>query len=167
MWQPPARIYYIFKKAGSEHKNNMGVERLTMSSQSLIAFIGGYTGPSYRIEKAGDVIKYIAWEYGYSNPKEIIVEPTSKQWESFWKVCKDIGVDTWATKYPNPGICDGTSWEIKIHSEHFSASSSGDNSFPDDDDPEYADYKKRYGYSRPFRRTLLAIRRLIGGLSFQ
>lgn len=133
----------------------------------LVISIGGYTGRSYRIERVDHAIKYTAWQYGYSDPKETIVEPTPEQWKSFWKVCKDIGIGEWEIEYPNPGVVDGTQWEINIQGDTFAASSSGDNAFPDDNDPEYVDYEERYGYPRSFRRFLLAVRRLIGWLPFE
>jgi len=64
-------------------------------------------------------------------------------------------------------LTDGTQWEIKIQGNTIAVSASGDNAFPDDNDPEYADYEERYGYPRPFRRFLLAVRRLIGWLPFE
>lgn len=138
-----------------------------MSFYLLEVSIGGYRGKSYRVENLDNSVKYTAWESGYSNPKETLLKPTDEQWASFWRVCKDIGIDEWAEEYSNPDLVDGTQWEIKIQYDTFTACSSGENAFPEENNSKYTDYEERYGYPRPFRRFLLAVRRLIGWLPFE
>jgi hypothetical protein len=116
----------------------------------LKLYIGGAPfAPSYAVEWEGGTLKYRARSgEGGEAVREIV--PTTDQWEAFWSALDHAGVWKWKTRYPNPGILDGTMWSIEIEREGRSISGRGDNASP-----------------RSFRTFVEAIRSLLGGLHFE
>ena len=114
-------------------------------------YINGFFGTSYTVELEGETLRYQAVsEEGHQEVKT--VTPTSKQWETFWSTLERIGVWNWKSDYPNPGILDGTQWDITLEYSGRTVTSQGDNAYPNE---------------KAFNAFLDAISRLIGGLPFE
>ena len=129
--------------------------------------IGGYFGPSYSI-RSNDC-RTVIYEYrlnGESSARSEEITPSTKQWRSFWNVCSDIGIGLWKEQYVNDDIVDGVGWSLAVDCGSFKVRSSGSNDFPGSDLPGGEDNKGQDGYPRPFRRLLLAVRKLIGNRKF-
>lgn len=117
--------------------------------------IGGFTGSSFSIENSENGLRYASFDYGYSlNSTEEIV-PTVEEWQAFKRALDKIGVWEWEHEYPNPGICDGTSWCVKIRWGNMNVFSHGSNNYPGRDHN-----------SSEFEAFLKAVRKLIGGKDF-
>ena len=117
--------------------------------------IGGYMGNSYSIEKTGNTLLYKYYDYGYELKATETILPSCSQWKSLGRTLDKIGIWEWETEYPNPGICDGTSWSVEIEWGDKKILTHGDNNYPD------GNYD-----SNEFQAFIRAIRRLIGGKEF-
>jgi len=53
-------------------------------------------------------------ESEYHPENEIRITPPAKSWKSFWKTCNRIGIWDWREHYEEPGVCDGTGWDVHI-----------------------------------------------------
>ena len=96
------------------------------------ASVGGYFGPSYLvvIDLEGLNTNWIHWEEGKeieTYQKKITVEAAA----SFIDQLKSVNLLNWKRKYENPGIRDGTGWQIEIYRKGRDLIKSGDNAFPD------------------------------------
>jgi len=90
------------------------------------------------------------------------IEPTEAQWKAFRAALDRIDVWRWGRRYANPGICDGTQWEVLVAYADKKVRSSGDNNYPNDDGSPSG----RPGGSRAFARFARAIKALLGGKEF-
>ena len=118
----------------------------------LNAAIGGYFGPSSRIEWDGDNLYYLfnpSAHAGEPGTEKILVKVKESDWEKFHDSLYKIGVWNWEERYENPEILDGTSWGFEAVYSDKSLKSSGSNSFP-----------------KRFNSLLEAISKLTNGLSF-
>jgi len=124
--------------------------------------IGGYFGPSYNLQWDGSTLDYE--EYGDHNGfvRKSALTPTDKEWKRFWLACDRAALWRWKKSYDNPDIVDGTNWSIHIKILHREIKSRGSNAFPaEENQADCGDYP------RPFRIFLRAVKKLIGGLSFE
>jgi len=100
--------------------------------KGIKASVGGYFGPSYLvvIDLEGLNTNWIHWEEGKeieTYQKKITVETAA----SFIDQLKSVNLLKWKETYENPGILDGTGWEIEIYTKGRDLYKSGDNAFPD------------------------------------
>lgn len=91
-----------------------------------------------------------------------IITPSAQQWKDFRTALDDVGVWNWLGEYPNPGVYDGSYWELKISYADRKLMSIGDNNYPTaggapSGAPEY---------TRSFRRLIKAVKALIGKRKF-
>ncbi len=112
-------------------------------------YSGGYMGPSFSVEKDGDVLIYKTYGEGYSikNAQKIKLSP--KKWKKISDVCNEIGIWEWKPRYENPEIMDGSSWRVFIELADIKLDSSGSNDGPDNLDI-----------------LLKSVRELLGGADF-
>lgn len=108
------------------------------------ASIGGYTGNSYQVTLIADnLLEYIAFDVGYSNPQTTLIPITATGWQSFIQELEKIGVPDWKSQYENIPfeidgkiidleIMDGTNWHLEIITTTWKKQSGGSNSYPDD-----------------------------------
>ena len=75
---------------------------------------GGYGGPSFSVEKDGEVLVYKIFKSGYSLKKTQKILPTPKEWKIFLDSCDRIRIWEWHPRYEEPGILDGSSWRVII-----------------------------------------------------
>ncbi|WP_155887697.1 ImmA/IrrE family metallo-endopeptidase [Paucidesulfovibrio longus] len=138
-------------------------EQEGLAPDDFMVFVGGYMGKSYRVSLEAGLLRYEVLGYGYHPENTQIVPVAAKNWERFWRACDKCGVWGWLPDYPNPGVADGTQWEVQIRTSFRAIRTRGDNAFPavqDRDDCCGED-------SAVFDRFLRAVSKLVGGLPFE
>jgi hypothetical protein len=100
--------------------------------KGIKAFVGGYFGGSYLviIDLKGLNINWVHWEEGKeieTYQKKIRVKTA----ERFIDQLKSVNLLDWKRRYENPGVLDGTGWQVEILREGRNLVKSGDNAFPD------------------------------------
>ena len=114
----------MIDKANNQQKKRYGkLSRLEVHS-------GGYMGPSFSIEKDGNVLLYKTYGSGYSLKKTEKFKPSAQEWSRFWKTCDQIGIWEWQPRYENLTVNDGFSWRVFIEFDHKKFESSGSNDVP-------------------------------------
>lgn len=88
-------------------------------------------GPSFSVEKDGDVLIYKTYGKGYSVKNAQKIEPSPKKWKKIVNLCNEIGIWEWKPRYENPEIMDGSSWRVLIEIADIKLDSSGSNDGPD------------------------------------
>jgi hypothetical protein len=127
------------------------------------AIIGGFLGSTYVVELRDGALHYTEKKGRDAVTSSATVIPTSAQWQEFRKTIDELNIWQWHAQYPNRGTMDGTQWSLKIAYADRALKTHGDNNYPDangapsdNSDP-----------SKSFNRYLGAIRKLIGGRSFE
>jgi hypothetical protein len=131
--------------------------------KTLRISVGGYTGPSYSVELCAGKLRYIATEYGHTNPRSEFIAPTEEQWSQFRAALDSCRVWQWRPHYPNPGVEDGTLWSIEVAYEDATVLSHGDNSYPKANGKP----SENPDGSRVFNRLMKAVQALLGGRPFR
>ncbi len=93
--------------------------------KKLEFFIGGYSGPCYRVSLRGSEIVY-----SHSGYPEVALQPSIRKWLNFKKKIDNIGVWDWDEDYHNPNVLDGTQWELVIDYGDQKIKSYGSNLYP-------------------------------------
>ena len=128
----------------------------------LSLYIGGYPGPYYTVRLSRRTLWYEAQTVNAEPPTKEKVPVTPEGWQTFREALDAIGVWRWQEDYPNPGVCDGTSWAATLEYADRSVASGGSNNYP------RAKGAPSGGAStRPFARFLEAVRALLGGREFR
>jgi hypothetical protein len=121
------------------------------------AYIGGFFGPSYRIELNDGVVTY------YRNKERLTITPTPVQWYDFRQALDQLKVWRWRTNYPSQGTADGTQWSLEIAYGDHALKSSGSNNYPDlNGEPN-----NKPQWTQTFGFYLAAVRKLIGDKNFE
>lgn len=129
------------------------------------AFIGGYMGPSYRVELRDGLIEYTRSGDAYETEETAEIEPTDDQWAPFLNVLDDV--DFWNRKrrYEDSQILDGTHWTIRIAVHGRRHESSGSNDYPGPSLEEQL--SEGATDERPFKQFTAAVEELLGGRDFR
>ena len=93
-------------------------------------YIGGYSGPNHSVKFENGILNYQFCKIYGQPDKEVSAVPTNRKWLNFRKKLDAIDVWQWQSDYPNPGVCDGTQWELEIDYGVKKIKSSGDNAYP-------------------------------------
>ena len=135
--------------------------------RALHLMIGGFTGPSYRVDLEGDTLTYRALRHEMVAAKLKEVEtkkqimPTEEQWRQFAKALDEAQVGRWRGSYPAPaGLADGTQWSVALEWAGWSVRSSGSNNFPGKPLPE-----RQWGDQ--FDKYVAGVKALLDGEEFQ
>ena len=131
--------------------------------KTLRISVGGYTGSSYSVELCDGKLRYEATEYGHANPRSEVIAPTEEQWAQFRSALDSCRVWQWQPDYPNPGVTDGTRWEVEVVYDDAALLSHGDNNYPKAGGKPSGDAEG----SREFSRLMRAVRALLGGRPFR
>lgn len=140
----------------------MGADERSPLPARFTARIGGFLGASYGVELRDGALLYTSSESGRRNQKHATLTPTAAQWRDFRQTLDDLKVWQWRADYPRQGTVDGTQWMLDIAYADRSLTAHGDNNYPDaagkpNGSPDSTE---------PFNRYLAAIKKLIGGKSF-
>ncbi len=121
---------------------------------------GGGFGSSYRVRWIGAGLAHLYFED--REVKEVrFRSPSKRQWVSFWDQVEKLGVWDWLPEYPNPGVTDGTGWDVDLQYGGRSVESGGSNNFPVN-----GEMSNDPNTSPQFRKFCAAVRRLLGDLPF-
>ena len=123
-----------------------------MSTKKLKVFetwIGGYLGPSYRVELREGEILYEVYERGYELHSSEILRPDEAAWGRFVGSLRKLSVWDWDERYLGIDGPDGTTWYVVVGDTRRKVVSRGLNAYP----PGFIDY-------------LRSVRRLIEGRQF-
>jgi hypothetical protein len=127
------------------------------------AYVGGFMGASYTVDLRDGVLAYASSESGHRNEKHAKITPTPGEWRDFRRTLDDLNVWQWRADYPSQGTADGTQWSLHIAYVDRTLNTHGDNSYPD----ASGSPNGKSAPTKPFQRYLAAIRKLIGGRSFE
>ena len=101
--------------------------------KGIKALVGGYFGASYLviIDLEGLKINWVHWEEGeeIATCKKKIRGKTA---ERFIDQLKSVNLLDWKRRYENPGVLDGTGWQVEIYREGRDLVKSGNNAFPNE-----------------------------------
>ncbi|MFW5693807.1 MAG: hypothetical protein ACOCYB_01465 [Alkalispirochaeta sp.] len=113
------------------------------------AWVGGYVGPSYKVELSEDTVTYQVFEQGYEPYLTEEIVPDAAQWSQFLNDVAGSGVWEWRPRYKGTDSADGTTWYVAITAGTHSVTSRGLNHYP----PGFVDFMR-------------AVRRLLDGRQF-
>lgn len=128
------------------------------------ASIGGYMGPSYRVELEDGVLIYTKMGRGSEEQQVVELQPTDEDWSEFLETLDDIDVWSWKKRYENPGVCDGTSWSFRIAVDDRKLETSGNNAYPGLSHTEA--FERNEPSHAPFDAFTEALQTLVGGRKF-
>ncbi|MEX2442394.1 MAG: hypothetical protein WD492_02230 [Alkalispirochaeta sp.] len=115
----------------------------------LEAWVGGYVGPSYKIELQDGVVSYEVFEQGYELHASEEIRPENAQWGHFLNEISMCGVWEWNPRYKGTDSADGTTWYVNVKVGPHTVTSRGLNHYP----PGFVDFMR-------------AVRRLLNGRQF-
>ena len=93
--------------------------------------IGGCFDGSSTLEISKQGLTYQPTGYGDSG--EILVMPSHRKWQNFYKKVAAAKADTWERYYNEPGILDGTQWEFRLKAANLKIKTGGSNAYPPDE----------------------------------
>ncbi len=100
-----------------------------VTSGTVDASIGGYFGPSYRVQAEGGTVRWTARQGGQDSD-QATVQPDAEAWQRFWAAVDAAGAWEWEARYVDPDVLDGTSWSLRLEHEGRAVESSGSNAWP-------------------------------------
>lgn len=124
------------------------------------AYIGGYTGHSYRVRFDGYVFTYSASERCLKDWVTEELEVTEADWAEFRAALDCVDAWGWKKSYFSEE-CDGTGWDLHLKYEDRAIKCHGRNSAPEENGEE-----KFPETSKLFGRYLAAVSQLAGGRRF-
>ena len=131
-------------------------EGLAIHPKHFEISLGGFTGPSYRVELQDDgSLLYLHHPESFTSApgtKKRRIKVTDAQWRQFRGALEEVDVWNWDENYTDPRILDGTQWLLRIVYDDASVYSHGSNSFPP---------------GGGFKRLRSAVVELIGGREFK
>ncbi|MBU9722783.1 MULTISPECIES: hypothetical protein [Bacillaceae] len=124
---------YHCNSCGNEWTKNEAIDRAYEKINRVIATVGGYFGPSYHVE-----IDLEAEEVSWSKSEgEGIWQPpitkpiTDAEAKTFMFNLQWADLLNWKKEYPNPGVMDGTHWQVELVREGRNIKKHGDNNYPE------------------------------------
>jgi hypothetical protein len=139
-----------------------GADEESQVPKRFTARIGGFLGASYSVELHDGALLYTSSERGQRNQKHATLTPTAAPWRDFRQTLDDLKVWQWRVDYPRQGTVDGTQRSRDITYADRSLIARGDNNYPDKDGKPNGSPES----TEAFNRYLAAIKKLIGGKSF-
>jgi hypothetical protein len=137
-----------------------------MVPEKFGAFIGGFLGSTYLVELRDGALHYTEKKVRngrFQVTESATVTPTVQQWEEFRKNIDELNLWQWRADYPSQGIVDGTQWSLEIAYADHVLKTNGSNNYPD----ASGNPSGNSNVTKTFGRYLAAIKRLIGGRSFE
>jgi len=103
-----------------------------VSIEELEFFIGGYAGTSYKVSIKGNAASFIRY---YGAPEQdgwSEVQLNKERISAFMVALNEVGVLKWKKQYDDPGMLDGTQWELEIkYNEGAAFKAYGSNAYPE------------------------------------
>jgi hypothetical protein len=118
--------------------------------------IGGYFGTNYSIEIAHDQLDYQAGDSPcFVRQKPYVVNLEKSALSLFKSELERLEVLSWEKEYFNPGVCDGTQWDLEYNIDGKRGKKFGSNAYPGQSEWESS-------FSPTFIDFLRALNSLIG-----
>jgi hypothetical protein len=108
----------------------------TKKLKVLETWIGGYLGPSYRVELQDGEIIYEVYERGYELHSSERLRPSEANWARFVSSVRKLSVWDWDERYTGTDGPDGTTWYVVMADTRHKVVSRGLNAYP----PGFIDY---------------------------
>jgi hypothetical protein len=124
------------------------------------ATLGGFDGPSYKVELRNGALYYSVGHISKGNP--IKITPSPKDWKEFREALDNLNIWQWQINYPNLEVLDGTQWSLRIKYQDQSLETGGSNSYPKKGGEPSNDTE----YTEEFSKYTEAVRKLLGGKEF-
>lgn len=121
----------------------------SIKPKAFEAWIGGYLGPSYRLELTAEGLVYEIYERGYELYASETLEPSTAEWSRFLNDVALSGIWDWDDRYKGEDGGDGTTWYVTLQAGSQTVVSRGLNHYP----PGFVDF-------------LRCVRRLLAGRHF-
>lgn len=116
---------------GIETGNQYSETNLATCPDAFEFQIGGYCGTSHSIKHIGfGKLEYRIAFTQYQWEKPDILNPSRPKWEQFLRELDENGLWKWEADYQNPGVRDGTFWNLKLRIKDRSLISQGKNAYP-------------------------------------
>ena len=124
---------YFCKDCNNEWNKDQAIDKAYKQIKGIKASVGGFFGGSYLVvvDLEGLNISWISWGGGKEEEtyeKNIKINTA----ERFIDQLKSVNLLNWKRKYEEPGVKDGTQWQVEIFREGRDLVKSGDNAFPDE-----------------------------------
>lgn len=103
---------------------------MSYAPTELKAWIGGYVGPSYEIERSESGVVYRVYERGYDVHHTETIPKNDRSWKRFIEDLEMIGVWGWKPVYQGDSSPDATTWYVHIHADGKTVESKGINLYP-------------------------------------
>jgi hypothetical protein len=135
--------------------------------QKLSVSIGGFLGSTYALELREGSLHYIerrATNGACGVVSSATVTATPQQWQEFRETIDQLNIWQWRADYPS-AVADGTHWSVEIGYADHVLKAHGDNNYPDE--RGRPTNSSEATANQAFKRYLAAIRKLIGGRSFE
>lgn len=113
------------------------------------AWVGGYVGPSYKVELRDGTVVYEVFEQGYELHSSEEIIPDTARWGRFFNDLSTCGVWEWNPRYKGADTADGTTWYVNVKAGSHTVTSRGLNHYP----PGFVDFMR-------------AVRHLLDGRQF-
>jgi hypothetical protein len=78
----------------------------------------------------------LRWRDAYDSTWHPLPTPSDLQWQAFWLLLEQSGVQNWESEYSNPSILDGIGWDFKLTAPGLQIETSGSNAYPGSDSIE-------------------------------
>ncbi|WP_077622598.1 hypothetical protein [Sediminibacillus massiliensis] len=130
---------YYCVECEQEWNKEQAIEAAYARIKGVKASVGGFFGGHSHVEiefTSGTV----TWEHYEQGEKVDSDKKTVKEnaMQNFKNDLKKVQLLDWRADYPNPGIMDGTQWEVELVRDGKNLKKHGDNQFPD----EWEDFNK-------------------------
>ena len=94
-------------------------------------YIGGFGADCYTIKYEDRKLTDSQSDSVCSPYNLFEITPSQAEWEQFWQKLTDLNVWKWKTRYDDPGVLDGTQWNLEIKIDGKMKKSSGSNEYPE------------------------------------
>ncbi|PWN06122.1 hypothetical protein [Rhodohalobacter mucosus] len=128
---------------------------LNIVPKKLLFEIGGYDGPSFKIELERNKLKYYSG-LSYLFMEEEVFNPSEQQWIQFREILNRIEIWNWSRHYESD-VLDGTQWSFEIFYEDNSIKIYGNNAYPD---PKNLHKSMVLEYTEPFIDLISALKNI-------
>lgn len=133
---------YYCKDCEHEWNKKESIDKAYSEIKGIRSSVGGFFSGYYEVHLDFKTRK-LKWSHiGSGNEDYFEKRVRQSSIDRFIEDLKSVKFLNWKSKYIEPGVCDGTQWEIEIIKEDRNVKKYGDNKFPKDWD-EFCEIIKR------------------------
>jgi len=114
-----------------------------VSIEELEFSIGGYFATHHEVSIKGDTVSFISYIHFPDNEDRVEISLTKEQISAFISTLNEAGVLKWKKQYDDPGMLDGTQWNLKVkYNEGAAFKAYGSNAYPENIIDGVSEFKK-------------------------